>query len=829
MSLLARAAAISPFGPIFGKELRVTSRRKRTYLLRMGYLGLLLLALLLAYATTGRSFGGVAAQMQRQAALGTAFFAAFTIFSVASMGLMGPVLTANAIGAEKLAKTLPVLLMTPISAWQVVSGKLFSRVLIALMLLGLSMPVLALCRLLGGVELEQMLAVLLIAISHVISCAAIGLFFSLFLNRAAIVILLSYAVLGVLYVLIPVMLIVLGGVAKNGPRGGSAGIQFLASINPLGCAMAMIESRARSGIGNAWIACVIVQLVFAALLLAWSAAVLRRQFRNGGERAIALPLPPMGAGPITPPPFAPTPPPLSERYANIEDGSAEVAPPPIVDYRAPRTAAAKPSKVADVYDNPVLWREMRRPLLPKLWQRAVGVGAVVTIMLIVYAIQAEGNDLDDIDSHIGYSCVFFGLWWILSAVLSATAISQEKESDTWTLLLTTPMNGRQIVWGKIAGLLRRLIWPTVLILAHFMLFVIGGIIPLWSVLFVLVILLCCNSVWIATGVWLSLRIKKVTFAVVANLMLAIVVYGVVPLMVLIPAELINRRGDRVASYTGYYIPYFYLAQGFEGLRRADYSTRYPGQQRYYSSDSWDTKPYWLPNDNVKRSTFLTYATLCAIGHLALALLILNRTANTFDEIVGRAGRRQFVGIADTDDAVLPASGTPPPPSTTDLQPAKNADEKPVNLAADQYASPGRRLVAWAVDFLIVQFCCGVVGLVWGVMDILNEAVEETSDDVMTDQLRGYFAVSMLVGLAVGWLYWAIFEASRRRATPGKMLLGIFVTDKQGRRIGFARATVRYFSKFLSTLPLGIGLLYTFANKRRQAMHDDIASTLVLRK
>ena len=80
MSLLARAAGVSPFGPIFGKELRVTSRRKRTYLLRMGYLGLLLLALLLAYATTGRSYGGVAAQMQRQAALGSAFFAAFTLF-----------------------------------------------------------------------------------------------------------------------------------------------------------------------------------------------------------------------------------------------------------------------------------------------------------------------------------------------------------------------------------------------------------------------------------------------------------------------------------------------------------------------------------------------------------------------------------------------------------------------------------------------------------------------------------------------------------------------------------------------------------------------------
>src|SRR3712207_4992435 len=150
MSLLARAAGVSPFGPIFGKELRVTSRRKRSYLLRVGYLGLLLVALLFAYAVTGRSGGGVAAQAQAQQELGFAFFTAFALFCVGSMGLIGPVLTANAIGGEKLAKTLPVLLMTPITAWQIVSGKLLSRVLAALTLLGLSLPVLALVRLLGG-------------------------------------------------------------------------------------------------------------------------------------------------------------------------------------------------------------------------------------------------------------------------------------------------------------------------------------------------------------------------------------------------------------------------------------------------------------------------------------------------------------------------------------------------------------------------------------------------------------------------------------------------------------------------------------------------------
>jgi uncharacterized RDD family membrane protein YckC/ABC-type transport system involved in multi-copper enzyme maturation permease subunit len=467
--------------------------------------------------------------------------------------------------------------------------------------------------------------------------------------------------------------------------------------------------------------------------------------------------------------------------------------------------------------------------LPKLWQRVVAVSSVVLILLIVYAVQADENDLGDVDSQIGYSCVFLGLWWILSAVLSATAISQEKETDTWTLLLTTPMNGRQIVWGKVAGLLRRLLWPTVLIAVHFLLFAIGGVIPFWSILFVLFMVVACNSVWIATGTWLSLRMKKVTFSVVANLMLAIFAYGVVPLMVLIPAELLTRRGDRIAEHTAWYIPYFYLAQGFEGIRRDEDYQRYNSNPGSYSNNDyyWSDGPYWLPSKRVQASTFFLAAFVCALGHLALALLILHRTANAFDEIVGRAGRRQFVGITDTDDAIL-ASVEPNPPANGAVT-TGTPDDRPQRLAADLYASPSRRLVAWAVDFLIVQASCGALALVWGIIHVLNESIDETSESDINDMLARFLAWGMVAGLLAGWLYWAGFESSRRRATPGKALLGIFVTDDQGKRISFARATGRYFSKFLSILPLGIGLIETFIGRRKQAMHDRIAGTQVLRK
>ncbi len=82
-------------------------------------------------------------------------------------------------------------------------------------------------------------------------------------------------------------------------------------------------------------------------------------------------------------------------------------------------------------------------------------------------------------------------------------------------------------------------------------------------------------------------------------------------------------------------------------------------------------------------------------------------------------------------------------------------------------------------------------------------------------------------MAVFLLYFSIFESSWRQATPGKMLLGIFVTDEQGRRISFPRALGRTLGKFLSTACCFIGYIMALFSSRSQGLHDLIANTLVL--
>jgi uncharacterized RDD family membrane protein YckC len=74
------------------------------------------------------------------------------------------------------------------------------------------------------------------------------------------------------------------------------------------------------------------------------------------------------------------------------------------------------------------------------------------------------------------------------------------------------------------------------------------------------------------------------------------------------------------------------------------------------------------------------------------------------------------------------------------------------------------------------------------------------------------------------------EASARQGTLGKIALGLFVTDLEGRRITFARATGRFFAKIVTGLiPFFIGYIMAGFTEKRQALHDMIAGCLVLKK
>ena len=89
---------------------------------------------------------------------------------------------------------------------------------------------------------------------------------------------------------------------------------------------------------------------------------------------------------------------------------------------------------------------------------------------------------------------------------------------------------------------------------------------------------------------------------------------------------------------------------------------------------------------------------------------------------------------------------------------------------------------------------------------------------------------ILLGVCGTWLYHALLESSEWQGTAGKKALGLIVTDMTGHRLSFARASGRHFGKFVTGLiPLGIGYAMAGFTEKRQALHDILASCLVLRK
>jgi uncharacterized RDD family membrane protein YckC len=68
-----------------------------------------------------------------------------------------------------------------------------------------------------------------------------------------------------------------------------------------------------------------------------------------------------------------------------------------------------------------------------------------------------------------------------------------------------------------------------------------------------------------------------------------------------------------------------------------------------------------------------------------------------------------------------------------------------------------------------------------------------------------------------------------QATLGQRAVGVRVTDLEGRRISFARATGRYFASIVSDWTLGIGYLMMIWTKRKQTLQDMMASTVVIKR
>ena len=121
----------------------------------------------------------------------------------------------------------------------------------------------------------------------------------------------------------------------------------------------------------------------------------------------------------------------------------------------------------------------------------------------------------------------------------------------------------------------------------------------------------------------------------------------------------------------------------------------------------------------------------------------------------------------------------------------------------RYAAFWERFVAQVIDAVILSVATGTV-------------------------FTATFGAGMAIGFFAPWLYEAFMTSSEWQATVGKRVMSIVVTDLNGNRMSFARATGRHFAKYISVFLLGIGFVIAAFTAKKQALHDMIAETLVMK-
>lgn len=134
----------------------------------------------------------------------------------------------------------------------------------------------------------------------------------------------------------------------------------------------------------------------------------------------------------------------------------------------------------------------------------------------------------------------------------------------------------------------------------------------------------------------------------------------------------------------------------------------------------------------------------------------------------------------------------------------------------QYANFFTRLAAVIIDVLLIFIISFLLNFI--LLVILKIEVPKN--------LVGIFGE--VIGAFILWLYYAVSHSSNWQASIGKKILGLKVVDYQGNKISFLRASGRILGWYISAMLFGIGHIVALWTNKKQAFHDFLAKTLVVK-
>jgi uncharacterized RDD family membrane protein YckC len=147
----------------------------------------------------------------------------------------------------------------------------------------------------------------------------------------------------------------------------------------------------------------------------------------------------------------------------------------------------------------------------------------------------------------------------------------------------------------------------------------------------------------------------------------------------------------------------------------------------------------------------------------------------------------------------------------------------------QYAGFWIRFLAILLDGIILSIVLSPISIaIFAFMGVSANLGNRSDPGQVLALLIPAIVLAVGIGVVGKWLYEALLTSSSKQATLGKMACGLRVTDLQGKRLTFARATGRFFAKYISGMTLLIGYIMAGFTERKQALHDFIAGTYVLK-
>jgi len=405
-------------GPVFTQELVTSPRRLRFYAARAVYVAALLALVATAWLLlTGTQDVRNVGDMAR---FGATVFQLLAPLQLALALFFSALLAASAVAQEKDRRTLVLLLMTRLSNSELVLGKLFSSLLQVFVFLAAALPLFLLLGLLGGVSLEQIGRVFAVTAAAALAAGSLGSTLALWREK-------TFQTLALVFLALMFWLAageLLTAAADWAHRAHPAWTPLWgAGISPWRAVLAAARPSLGQGTGLPGFgspANLFIAVAGAIAVAANGVAILSVRVWNPSRE-------------------------FQRQTAEDEDVFAQDA---VAAIRSPHAAA---QKTRPVWDNPILWREVRTWAYGRkvLVVRLAYLALAALSAWALHAAMAEGSPARG-QLMLGLAPIVV-LSLILLNALAVTSITTERDLGALDLLLVTDLAAPEFIFGKLGG------------------------------------------------------------------------------------------------------------------------------------------------------------------------------------------------------------------------------------------------------------------------------------------------------------------------------------------------------------------------------------------